>query len=64
MAEKTCPLAKDREKIPREEKGLLSLLVEAELKEKYVMEQQQNDLIELQISLGAETIAHLRADQE
>lgn len=38
--------------------------MEAELKEKYVVEQQQKDLIELQILLGAETTAHLRADWE
>lgn len=45
-------------------KGLVSIPVEAELKEKYVVEQQQKDLIELQIALGAETVAHLRADWE
>lgn len=38
--------------------------MEAELREKYVVEQQQIDLTELQIALGAETIAHLRADWE
>lgn len=64
VAEKTWTLAKDRGKNPSKGKVLASILVEAELKEKYVVEQQQKDLIELQILLGSETIAHLRANWE
>lgn len=55
-------MAKDGRGNPSKGEDLVSIPVEAELREKYVVEQQQIDLTELQIALGAETIAHLRAD--